>query len=101
MRNEVCKKIGEYFLEESENPTSNKFLYSSFYSKEFYLPNFKPKYWLKLILDLALGLEFFQNVQILHRDLKPSNIMVSKQNEAKIIDFGSAYPIHDSAIDPK
>jgi len=47
----------------------------------------------KLILDTALGMNYlhlFKPVPILHRDLKPPNLLVDKNFNVKITDFGLA-----------
>lgn len=41
-------------------------------------------------LDIAEGLEFLHDRSIIHLDLKPDNIMVTPEQEIKIIDFGLA-----------
>ena len=38
---------------------------------------------------IIAGLRAFHRMEMLHRDLKPENIMLTKNNEIKIIDFGS------------
>jgi transcriptional regulator with GAF, ATPase, and Fis domain len=46
------------------------------------------KIWIDLFVQLAQGLLYLHNRQILHRDLKPSNVVVSPRHELKLLDFG-------------
>jgi len=43
-----------------------------------------------LITDILRGLKEIHNAGVIHRDLKPSNIFITKDNIAKIADFGVA-----------
>ena len=43
-----------------------------------------------LILQIGRGLDYLHENNIIHHDIKPENILVSKNNEVKIIDFGLA-----------
>ena len=41
-------------------------------------------------LEIARGLEYTHNQNIIHRDIKPSNILISHEGNVKLIDFGVA-----------
>lgn len=44
----------------------------------------------KLITQICLGLKAIHSCDIIHRDLKPGNILILKNGDAKIADFGVA-----------
>lgn len=45
----------------------------------------------KLAHDLLLGLEVIHQAGLLHRDIKPSNVLLTKEGEARLADFGLAW----------
>lgn len=44
-----------------------------------------------IIAQVAKGMKALHGREILHQDIKPANIMIDRNGEAKIIDFGSCY----------
>ncbi|NOT84955.1 MAG: bifunctional protein-serine/threonine kinase/phosphatase [Methylococcaceae bacterium] len=44
---------------------------------------------LKIVAQIAKGLQAFHRMEMLHQDLKPENIMFDQHGKVKIIDFGS------------
>jgi len=52
----------------------------------------------RLVFQLFTGLDFAHKNQIIHRDIKPENILISKNLELKIGDFGLALSINDSFV---
>ncbi|MFH1228672.1 MAG: tetratricopeptide repeat protein [Planctomycetota bacterium] len=44
----------------------------------------------KIILEVALALEYAHNQDLIHRDIKPANILLDKNGKAYVADFGLA-----------
>ncbi len=44
----------------------------------------------EIVMQLARGLAEAHEHSIIHRDIKPSNVIITRQNVAKIVDFGLA-----------
>ena len=58
----------------------------------------KEKYCRKYMKQLALGLEYLLNKDILHRDLKPQNILLTNEYNIKITDFGFAKQVDKNSL---
>jgi len=48
--------------------------------------------------QIARGLEYAHEREVVHRDIKPSNIMIKKNNEVCIIDFGISISTHSQRL---
>jgi len=50
-----------------------------------------------IIFQVAEGLEYAHQAGFIHRDIKPANVLVTPENEAKLLDLGLAGPLEDAA----
>jgi len=55
---------------------------------------------LKLFLDVASAVSYAHRNFIVHRDIKPGNLLVTPQGQAKLLDFGLARVIDETAPAP-
>ncbi|WP_019931987.1 Stk1 family PASTA domain-containing Ser/Thr kinase [Nocardia sp. BMG111209] len=56
-----------------------------------------PRRAMEIIADVCAALDFSHKNGIVHRDMKPANIMINRQGAVKVMDFGIARAIADSA----
>lgn len=52
---------------------------------------------LAVLVSIAKGLEAAHAAGLVHRDIKPENVLVTAQNEARLVDFGLAYRFGQAA----
>lgn len=52
--------------------------------------NIKPLFLINVLIEVCSALAHAHQHNIIHRDIKPSNIMLTKNGQAKIMDFGLA-----------
>jgi tetratricopeptide (TPR) repeat protein len=52
---------------------------------------------LRLMLEICDAVDFAHRNLIVHRDIKPGNILVDAQGHARLLDFGIAKPLDDTA----
>lgn len=53
---------------------------------------------LRLVRQIALGLETAHRAGIIHRDIKPSNIIINDEGKGIITDFGLSHQAHDERL---
>lgn len=56
-----------------------------------YVPLMPLDYARQAFKDTVLGIEYLHYEQVIHRDIKPANLLVTRNHEIKISDFGVSY----------
>lgn len=54
----------------------------------------------EIISEIAVGVAYLHDMQVIHRDLKPSNILLDDTWKPKIADFGTAKLFIDDQTNP-
>lgn len=76
----------------SENGIITIFLIMSFVDKDLNkvlkVKNFSEEHMTIILYNLLCALQFLHSANIMHRDIKPGNILVTKDCQIKICDFG-------------
>jgi len=75
-----------YFVMEYVDGTSFKDIV---YSKKY-----SPRQKLEIIVRVLKGLDYAHKNGVIHRDIKPANILVDKQGNAQVADFGIAHLVN-------
>jgi hypothetical protein len=61
--------------------------------KERYLSNDAS---MLILYETAKALKYAHDKQVIHRDIKPANILISREGEVKLVDFGIATSLQES-----
>ena len=83
--------IVAFVMEYIEGQTLEAFL-----SNSGKLPNSEIE---NMFSQMILAVEYVHSQGLIHRDIKPSNFMVTKGGQIKLLDFGIAKNINESAVD--
>jgi len=59
----------------------------------------RPREILKLMIEVCQGVEHAHSKGVIHRDLKPANILVTREGEPKVVDFGLAKSMLRTELD--
>ncbi|MBV8779904.1 MAG: protein kinase [Phycisphaerae bacterium] len=59
----------------------------------------RPRSVIELIVKVSQGVEHAHQQGVIHRDLKPANILVTRDGQPKVVDFGLAKSVRRSDVD--
>lgn len=95
-------RVYNYYLYPQQKTGYLQMEYVDGQSIDQYKPNsIGNKSWSDIFKDLISAFEYLETHNILHRDIRASNIMLDKNEDVKIIDFGFGKKLNNFNIDAK
>ena len=96
------KIVKLFCISSKEEPMYMALEYMSNGSLKSYLKtnksSLKFKNLIDMIIQIASGMKYLEDIQVIHRDLSARNVFVGKDNLVKIGDFGLSQKLLDSGI---
>lgn len=92
-------RIYNYYLYPNEKTGYLQMEYVDGIPIDKYVPELYGKSWEDVFCDIIGAFDYLEKHQILHRDIRPANIMIDKNNNLKIIDFGFGKQLNDTTND--
>ncbi|PIC78748.1 serine/threonine protein kinase [Sporosarcina sp. P18a] len=68
---------------------------------EFEIDPFGGKTWSDIFIETITAFEYLESNNVLHRDIRPANIMIDKNENVKVIDFGFGKKLEGLDLDAK
>lgn len=59
---------------------------------------FTEEHLIKIMYNTLCALKYLHSANVVHRDIKPSNILITKDSQVKICDFGISRTLPESCI---
>ncbi|QXE18721.1 protein kinase family protein [Clostridium sp. 001] len=81
-------RVYNYYLYPDSNLGYLQMEYIEGYPIDQFTPNDLGKDWNSIFTEVVSAFEYLEKNNILHRDIRPANILIDKDENVKIIDFG-------------